>query len=285
MHRTLVAPSTLAVIVLGAYPLAFLVAAAASRSTLGAPFQEWVGLANVETVLADADVVASFARTALYALGVSVASVALGVASAVALHRSTLAGSLVRTVLLLPLILPPVVVGTLFKLLLNPGGGLLTTALGAVGVDAAGLAPLSSTTWALPAIGLADVWEWTPLVTLLVFAGLLSQDAHVHEAAQLDGAHGWRLFRSVTLPGVAGVVAGSFLIRLLIALKAFDLVFMMTSGGPGQASTLSSYLIYQVALKEFDVGRAAAITLLLAVVVTAVTLPAVALTRKVQRHD
>ncbi len=282
-HRALVAPSALAVLVLGAYPLAFLLAASISKSSLGAPFQSWVGTDNFATVLADADVVASLWRTAGYAVAVSVASVFLGVASALALHRSTRSGSLVRTVLLLPLILPPVVVGTLWKLVFNPGGGLLATALGAVGIDASGVAPLSSTTWALPAIGLADVWEWTPLVTLLVFAALLSQDEEVREAAQLDGAHGWTLFRSITLPSVAGVVVAAFLIRLIIALKAFDLVFMMTSGGPGQSSTLTSYVIYQVALKEFDVGRAAAITLVLAVVVTLVTLPVVALTRRVQR--
>lgn len=282
-HRALVAPSVLAVLVLGAYPLAFLLAAAASRSSLGAPFQEWVGGENLAAVLADDDVVASVLRTAGYALGVSAASLVLGVASALALHRSTVAGSVVRTVLLLPLVLPPVVVGTLFKILLNPGGGLLATALAELGTPDP--APLSSTTWALTAIALADVWEWTPLVTLLVYAALLSQDEQVREAAQLDGAHGWRLFRSVTLPGIAGVVAGAFLIRLVIALKAFDLVFMMTSGGPGQASTLTSYLVWQVALKEFDVGRAAAITLLLAALVTALTVPVTVLTRKVQRHD
>lgn len=282
-RRGLVAPSVLAVLVLGAYPLAFLAAAAVSRSSLGAPFQEWVGAANFEAVLNNADVMASLGRTVAYAFAVSLASLALGLVSALALHRTTIAGSLVRTIVLLPLILPPVVVATLWKLVLNSGGGLVATVLGGLGIDASGFAPLSSTTWALPAVGLADVWEWTPLVTLLVYAGLLSQDRQVSEAAQLDGAHGWRLFRSITLPQVAGTLAAAFLIRLVIAFKAFDLVLMMTSGGPGQSSTITSYLAHQVALREFDIGRAAAITLLLAVVVTLVTLPVIALTRRVNR--
>jgi multiple sugar transport system permease protein len=185
----------------------------------------------------------------------------------------------VRTLLLLPLITPPVVVGTLWKLVFNPGGGLLATLLPGVS-----LAPLSSTTWALPAIGLADVWQWTPLIVILVYAALLTQDPAVREAASLDGAHGVGLFRHITWPAIAGTVAAAFFIRIVIALKVFDLVFVMTSGGPGQASTTTTYLIQQVALKEFDIGRASAITLVFAVIVTAVTLGVAALARKARNE-
>ncbi|MDH6181710.1 multiple sugar transport system permease protein [Microbacteriaceae bacterium SG_E_30_P1] len=283
-HRLFVAPTILAIVVLGAYPLLFILAGAFSDSTLGKPFRNWVGTENLEVVLADGDVVASIVRTVLYALGVSVVSVGLGVVIALALERATRSGAVVRTLLLLPLITPPVVVGTLWKLVFNPGGGLLDTLLRGVGVEGASIAPLSSTFWALPAIGLADVWQWTPLVTLLVYAALLTQDPAVREAASLDGAHGFSLFREITWPAVAGTVAAVFFIRLVIALKVFDLVFIMTSGGPGVASTTTSYVIYQVALKEFDIGRASAITLVFAVVVTLVTIPFAVLTRRLT-HD
>ncbi|AYF99389.1 sugar ABC transporter permease [Protaetiibacter intestinalis] len=283
-HRLFVSPIVLAIVVLGVYPLLFILAAAFSDSSLGKPFREWVGTSNFETILADADVVASFWRTVAYAVAVSFVSVVAGVLVAVALERATHAGSVVRTVLLLPLITPPVVVGTLWKLVFNPGGGLLDTLLQGTGADAASVAPLSSTVWALPAIGLADVWQWTPLVALLVYAALLTQDPAVREAAALDGAHGLRLFGHITWPAIAATVAAVFFIRLVIALKVFDLPFIMTSGGPGQASTTTSYLIYQVALKEFDIGRASAITLVFAVVVTAVSLPVAAITRRLA-HD
>jgi multiple sugar transport system permease protein len=277
--RVFTVPTILSIIVLGVYPLLFILAAAFTDSTLGRPFQEWVGTSNLESVLADADVVASFARTLLYALGVAVASTVLGVAIAVALERATRSGAVVRTLLLLPLITPPVVVGTLWKLVFNPGGGLLATLLPGVS-----LAPLSTTAWALPAIGLADVWQWTPLIVILVYAALLTQDPAVREAAALDGAHGPRLFRHITWPAIAGTVVAAFFIRLVIALKVFDLVFVMTSGGPGQSSTTTTYLIQQVALKEFDIGRASAITIVFAVIVTAVTLVVAALARKA-RHE
>lgn len=131
----------------------------------------------------------------------------------------------------------------------------------------------------------ADVWQWTPLVFLLVFAALLGQDGAVVEAARVDGAHGWGLFRSITLPAIAGTIAAAAFIRLVLALKVFDLVFMMTAGGPGQSTSTTSYLIYQAALKEFDVGRAAAITLLLALLVTATTVPVAALAGRLRRGE
>ncbi len=283
-HRLFVAPSVLALIVLGLYPLLFILGAAVTESSLGEPFQQWVGTETFAQVLGDADAVASLWRTLIYAVGVAAASLVLGVVAALALHGAVRSGSFVRTLLLLPLITPPVIVGTLWKLIYNPGGGLLATVLGFFGVPSETIAPLSSTTWALPAVALADVWEWTPLIALLVFTALLAQDPQTLEAARLDGAHGWRLFRHITLPAVAGVVAAAFFIRLVLAFKVFDLVFMMTSGGPGQATTTTSYLIYQAALREFDLGKAAVITLLLALVVTAVTLPVALVTRRLQTN-
>jgi len=282
-HRWFVAPGVLALVVLGVYPLVFVLLSSFSESSLGRPFRAWAGTANFAEALAGADVLVALARSVGYALAVSLASLVLGVATAVALHRSVRAGSAVRTLLLLPLITPPVVVGILWKLIFNPSGGLLNTVLTALGHQGAPVSVLSSADWALAGVALADVWEWTPLITILVFTALLGQDPEVAEAAALDGAHGWRLFGSITLPAVGGTIAAAFLIRTVLAFKVFDLVFLLTAGGPGTSTTTPSYLIYQAALQQFDLGRAATITLLLAVVVTVVTLPIVALTRRLHR--
>jgi multiple sugar transport system permease protein len=270
----------LALVVLGGYPLVFIVLAALTESSLGRPFQEFVGTATIERVIADSDVVASLVRGVVYAVLVAVVSVVLGVATAVALWRSVRAGAIARTLLLLPMITPPVVVGILWKLVFNPSGGLVDTVFGAVFPGGATVSVLSHPVFAFLGVALADVWEWTPLIVLLVFAALIGQDTEIGEAAALDGAHGFRLFRSITLPAIAGTVGAAFLIRLVLAFKVFDLVYILTSGGPGQSTTMPAYLIWQAALQQFDVGRAAVITLLLAVVVTLVTLPVVAITRR-----
>lgn len=279
-QRAFVTPGVLSLLVLGAYPLVYIALAAFSESSLGKPFQAWVGTANFAEALTNSDVTASLVRNVGYALGVGIASTVLGVATAVALFRAARAGSLVRTLLLLPLITPPVVVGVLWKLIFNPSGGLFNTLLELAGYSGGPVTVLASPFFALGGIAVADVWEWTPLIILLVFAALLGQQPDVTEAALLDGAHGWRLFRNITLPAIAGTVAAAFLIRVVLAFKVFDLVYIMTSGGPGTSTTTPSILIYQAALQQFDLGRAATITLLLAVMVTVVTLPIVALTRR-----
>lgn len=266
--------------VLGLYPLIFIVLTALSESSLGRPFQDWVGTANIDAAFADDDIIASLVRNTAYALLVAGSSVVLGVATAVALYRSARSGALVRTLLLLPMITPPVVVGILWKLIFNPSGGLFNTVLTFVGHSGEPVSVLASPTLAFLGVAVADVWEWTPLIALLVFAALLGQDPEVTEAAALDGAGGIRLFGHITLPAIAGTIAAAFLIRIVLAFKVFDLVYIMTAGGPGQSTTVPAYLIYQAALQQFDLGRAGTITLLLAVVVTLVTLPIVAITRR-----
>jgi multiple sugar transport system permease protein len=283
-HRLFVSPSVLSLIVLGFYPLIFIVLTALSESSLGRPFQEWVGTANLEAALGDDDVVASLLRNTIYAIFVSAASAVLGVATALALFRSARSGAVVRTLLLLPMITPPVVVGILWKLIFNPSGGLFNTVLSFFGYSGDPVSVLASPTFAFLGIAVADVWEWTPLIALLVFAALLGQDPELTEAAALDGAGGIRLFAQITLPAIAGTIAAAFLIRIVLAFKVFDLVYIMTAGGPGQSTTVPAYLIYQAALQQFDLGRAGTITLLLAVVVTVVTLPVVAITRRLH-HD
>lgn len=281
--RVFVGPTVLTLLVLGIYPLLFIVAAAVTDSSLGKPFRDFTGTENLERVLSDGDVWASLWRTVGYAMGTTAASVVLGVVLAVAVHRAVQQGALLRTLLMLPLIVPPVVVGTIWKLIFNPGGGLLATVMSFIGLPT--IAPLTDPALALSAVMVADIWEWTPLVFLLVFAALLGQDRSVLEAASLDGARGWGMFWAITWPSIAGTVAAATFIRLVLAFKVFDLVYMMTSGGPGQATTTTSYLIHQIALREFDVGRAAVVTLLLAIVVTVVTLPVAAFSARIKRRE
>ena len=239
-----------------------------------------MGLENVEDVLGDPDVIGAIVRTVIYALAVTGVSVVVGLTIALALDRAIRIGALLRTIFLLPLLTPAVTVAILWKVILSPSGGLLSTVLTDLGFDGSALSPLSSTALALPTIALADVWEWTPLVTILLFAALQAVDWEMVEAATLDGAHGWSLLARIVIPAIAGAIAAVALIRLVLAFKVFDLVAVLTSGGPGQSTTTASYLTFQRALQQFDVGQASVITLTLAVVVTVVTIPFVVAMRR-----
>lgn len=260
-------------LVLAAYPLLFIASTAFTSSSLGNPYQEFVGTANLETALASTAVQNSMLLGTGYAVGTALASTVLGTGTAVALWRSLRSGAFIRTVLLLPMVVPPVVVGILFGFIFSPSGGLLDTVIRRFTPGSGTYAVLSDTTFAIFGVALADIWEWTPLVVLLVFTALLGQDREITEAAQLDGANAFQLFRYVTLPAVAATIAAAFLIRLILAFKVFDLVYVMTSGGPGSSTQVPAYLIWRSAVQNFDIGMAATITLVLAVVVTVVTLP------------
>lgn len=281
-RRIFVAPSVLVLLVLGAYPLIFIASAALTESSLGNPFQEFVGTENIEAALGSTSVRSSLLLGTTYSFGVAAASTVLGTITAVALWRSLLGGAFVRTLLLLPMIIPPVVVGILWSFIFSPSGGLLDTLIRRLTPGAGTYAVLSDTTWAIFGVALADVWEWTPLVVLLVFTALLGQDREITEAAQLDGANGWQLFRHITLPAVAGTIAAAFLIRLILAFKVFDLVYVMTSGGPGSSTEVPAFLIWRTALQNFDVGMAATITLLLAVIVTVATIPVFLISKRLR---
>ena len=213
-------------------------------------------------------------------LRIAAASTILGTAAALALWRSAFAGSAARIILLLPLALPPVVVGVLWRLIFTPNGGLLDTIRRMIAPGTEPLAILSDPVLAIVGIAVADIWEWTPLITILVFAALIGIDREVMEAASLDGAHGLRLLREIAVPAVAGTIAAAFVIRLVLAFKLFDLVDVMTKGGPGEATTVPAWLVWKAAIEQFDVGRGAAITLLLAVVVTLITLPPILIARR-----
>lgn len=278
--RLFVVPTVLVVVVLALYPLLFSIAAALNDSSLGKPFDGFVGTKNFADVLGDGDVIGALVRTVIYALAVTGVSVAVGLTIALALDRAVRMGALLRTIFLLPLLTPAVTVAILWKVILSPSGGLLSTVLTDLGFDGSALSPLSSAALALPTIALADVWEWTPLVTILLFAALQAVDWEMVEAATLDGAHGWSLLARIVLPAIAGAIAAVALIRLVLAFKVFDLVAVLTAGGPGQSTTTASYLTFQRALQQFDVGQASVITLCLAVVVTVVTIPFVVAMRR-----
>jgi len=273
----LVAPLVVALLAFAIYPLLFLLVLSASRSLLGRPFQAWVGLGNYAAALADETFVGAMARSVAFAVPVTLVELALGVAIAVLLQGSIRGGHVVRTLILLPLMTPPIMVAVAWKLILSPVGGLLNALLLGWGVVAKPVSFLGSSTWAFPSVALADAWQWTPFVALLAFAALQAQPEEIHQAARVDGASGWRAFWGITLPLLLPALVAIGLIRLIMAFKLFDLVYALTQGGPGFDTTVGSFLIYQTALERFDVGAAAAQTVLFGLVVCLVTLPVVIL--------
>ena len=200
-------------------------------------------------------------------------SVVLGVVVALLLDRAVKGGQILRTLILLPLMTPPITVAVMWQLLLMPKGGWLNSFLMDMALFSQPVSFLGSPTMAFPFVCLADVWQWTPFIALMTYAALQTLPEDIYEAAKLDGASGPAMFWSITLPMLAPALLAIAVLKLVIAFKVFDLVFVLTGGGPGQATTVSSFYIYRVAIQQFDIGAAAAQTLMFAVVVGLVTIP------------
>lgn len=269
----MVVPLIFGLIVYAIYPLIYLLGLSASESTLGQPFREWVGFSNYVQAATDSVFRASLWRAILFAVPVSLIQMVLGVAIALLLNASIRKGHILRTLILLPLMTPPVMAAIVWRLLLAPVGGLLNITLENLGITDQGISFLAESPWAFFSIMAADTWQWTPFVVLMSYAALQSLPEDIHEAAQVDGASGWRIFWSITLPMVLPALLAIELLRLIIAFKVFDLVFVLTSGGPGFDTTIGSFEIYRTGLEDFNVGYAAAETIVFAVIIGIVILP------------
>jgi multiple sugar transport system permease protein len=256
--------------------LVYVVALSVTDSTLARPFQGFVGLENYSRAINDEGFRESVWNMLVFAFVVTTVETGLGFLIALAVNNLIRAGRWLLTLALLPLFTPPVAVAMIWKLLYDPGSGLINHYLLKWGIITDPIGFLGQPQWAMPAIMLADIWQWTAFCFLLILAALQSLPHDPYEAAAVDGASGWQVFRRLTLPLVLPAVIVTFLFRLLIALKVFDLVFMLTYGGPGSTTQVASFYIYKVGFTMFKTGYAAAMTvlvfLLVSVIATALTL-------------
>jgi multiple sugar transport system permease protein len=280
-----IAPLVAALVVTTVYPGLFLIALAVSDSRLGKPFRAFSGFKNLAASFGDPLFLEALGRSAAYAVASSLVQLALGLAIALLLSALVKSGRFLMSLILLPLMTPPVMVGIAWKLILAPAGGLLNGVLMNLGITDAPISFLGTAGLAWLSVGLADVWQWTPFIAILCFAAIASLPGDVFEAAAIDGANAWQTFRKILLPLLAPQLAAIFLLRLVIAFKIFDLVYVLTFGGPGFHTTTASFHIWRRALEQFDVGRAAAETLIFTLVVGVVTLPAVWLAKRAAKAE
>lgn len=191
----------------------------------------------------------------------------LGFTIALLIFRFIQRRRLVLTLLLVPMMLAPVAVGLIWKLLLQGDFGMVTYYLRLMGILDIRDAVLSSADAVLPTIMLIDAWQWTPFVTLVMLAGLLSLPREPFEAAVMDGARPLQVFRDVTLPLLRPIIALVLLLRAIDAFKEFDKIFILTGGGPGTATELLSIYVYRLNFKNWDLGYGAASAFMIYLVV------------------
>ena len=254
----LVAPAVLLILALSVYPLLFSVWVAFVNYDFAVPGNHFVGFRNFKAVLADPVFRYSLAVTAF----LSAASVAieflLGLALAMAMVKTFRGRGLVMSILIVPLFISPVIVGQFWMLLLQrpfgPTNYLLSQILG---FDVT-ISWITDSPWKFFSLILADVWQWTPFMFVILLAGLTAIPPHIYEAAELDGVGPWQTFWHITVPHLVPMMLLAITFRLLDAIKMFDIIFMMTGGGPGTSTYTVSYYLYQIGFQHFRLGQATA---------------------------
>ncbi|MEV5823565.1 MULTISPECIES: carbohydrate ABC transporter permease [Micromonospora] len=242
---------------------------------------EWVGLTNYLTVFTDSDLLKIIGNAFVLIVFFSFVPVALGllVASLVRRMSGGPFGTVVRTVLFLPQVIPLVAAGIAWSWLLSTDG-LVNQVLRAVGLGGVTRAWLGEFDTALPAVGVIGTWVMLGLCTILLVTGMSKIDPALYEAARIDGAGPVREFFAVTLPSLRQEVGVCLTVTIIAALASFDIVYISTSGGPGIQTTVPGLEIYRLAFSQRQVGLASALSVVLMVLVLACVLPIQRLTRE-----
>lgn len=218
----------------------------------------WIGTRNYERLLDNPDFINSIKVTIVFVVAAVTIEFLLGMGLALLATSRIRAMGWIRTIMLFPLMLAPVVAGVLWRTLFHSTYGVINWAIGLVGIPAQEW--LGSPSQALPAVIAVEIWQNLPVVTFVLAAGIQSLPVDLYKAAQVDGASAWQIFRKITLPLLKPVILVLLLLRIMDAFKVFDIVFTMTYGGPGQTTELMSMLIYKTGLRFFQIGQASAMS-------------------------
>jgi multiple sugar transport system permease protein len=228
------------------------------------------GLTNYINLPEDARFVASIFRTFYFTILAVSVEVVLGVAIALVLNREFRFKRIVNSIMLLPMMATPVAIAMVWLLMYEPTSGIINFLLRSASLPL----PLwvYNANSVIPALALVDIWEWTPMIVLISLAGLTALPHDPFEAATVDGATTWQTIRYVTLPMLFPTVSVATLLRLIDALKTFDIIYTMTQGGPGFASETLNIYTYQQAFSYFNFGYASSVLVVFFAIVLSISL-------------
>lgn len=231
---------------------------------------KFIGIGNYIALIQDEQFWNGIKLTFILYITALILQLILGVGLGMLLHRVQLMRGLVRTVMVSPFMLPPVVIGMMSIVILDPGMGVANYLLKAANLPTSLF--LASTDYVIYTIVLIDTWQWTPFVALIVLGGLQSLPTKIYEAAAIDGATGWREFIYITLPLLGPTILTAAVLRSVDLLRFFDVIYITTQGGPGYASSTLNIYAYRKAFEFTDIGYAAALMITLSTIVFGVVL-------------
>ncbi|QUS42509.1 sugar ABC transporter permease [Tardiphaga alba] len=217
----------------------------------------FVGFANYMRLPGDARFMESVWHTLVYTVLSVVLPLVLGTLAAVVFNNRFPMRGFIRGLFILPMMATPVAIALVWTMMFHPQLGILNYLLSLIGLPPSLWVFHPATV--IPSLVLVETWQWTPLVMLIVLGGLSALPSEPYESAQIDGATPWQTFRHISLPMIMPFLFIAAMIRMIDAVKSFDIIFAITQGGPGSASETINLYLYSVAFVYYDVGYASAI--------------------------
>lgn len=230
---------------------------------------KYIGLGNFARALHDYRFWSGLKNTFYFTLIAVPMEMILGLGIAVLFNRDFRGKGLVRTVILLPMVATPVAIALIWALMFNPSLGVLNYFLESLGLPRS--LWVASAQLAIPSLTLVDIWEWTPMVALILLAALQGVPTELYEAAIIDGAGPVQAFRFITLPSIRSAAVIALILRSIDALKTFDIIYVITQGGPGIASETLNVFAFKTGFEFFRAGYAASLLIFLLVAVLGVS--------------
>jgi multiple sugar transport system permease protein len=256
----LLAPVFIVLTLVGIYPLFYSIwiSLTGYQPTNPSFYQGFIFLDNYIEAVQDPDARHSLAVTVIFTVCSVSLSLVLGLALAFVFNQRLPGFVVLRTAILIPMLVTPIAVGITWRFMYNPELGVINYFLTLVGIPPQPL--LGSMAQAVPLIILVDVWQWTPFMFLILFAGVRSLPRSPFEAALIDGATWWQTFYNITLPLLRPVILLAVLLRAVDAVRTYDQVFMMTRGGPNLATDIMSVYLQRINFRFFDIGYGASLS-------------------------
>ena len=259
------APAVATLFLIVIIPIVFNLYLAFNKWTIGLGQPRFIGLGNFLELLSDERVL-NGVKVMIYFSGLSLSlEMVLGLLIAVYFNRQFKGSEVVQAIYILPFAATPVAVALIWRIMLNPEIGVLNYLLRSVGLP--GSLWVSSPQTVIPALVMVDVWKWTPMITLIVLAGLKSLPHEPYEAARVDGASALQIFWYITLPLIRPVLIAALMLRSLDNLKEFDIIYTVTQGGPGIASETLYLYSYMVGFNFFKAGYGSALMVVVFLIV------------------
>jgi len=228
--------------------------------TSGMPLK-FVWLKSYARVLTEPRFLSALGRTFSFTLLAVAVETLLGLALALLLNREFKGKSAMKLILLLPLVATPVAIGIVWNLFFDPTIGFMNYMLTILGLPTSEW--VSNTETVIPSLALVDIWQWTPMITLIVLAGLAGLSQEPYESARVDGANAYQTFTQITLPMIAPTLLTAMILRSIDALKTFDIIYAMTGGGPGYASETLNVMAFKYSFEYFRMGQSSVILIFL----------------------